>query len=257
MRPIGYQLYSSRHFRPLTDTLRMVSEMGYDQVEGYNGLFRSGADVVALRSALTAFHLSMPSAHITLHKIQSLPDRIIALSESVGISAIVVSNLPSMQRPHTPEDWTELGAEIRIAAAPLRDAGLAVVYHNLDVELYDLGDGSTALDRLLDSDPELLLQFDPAWAHRAGFNPLNIISKYGSKMRSAHIKDVAARGNNALESGWADVGQGVLAWDGIWAALNKEGVPFRMIEHNNPADHWRFAQRSIDIVRELDARVTA
>ena len=39
MPDISYQLYSSRNFGPLSKTLSMLSEAGYQYVEGYGGIF--------------------------------------------------------------------------------------------------------------------------------------------------------------------------------------------------------------------------
>ena len=38
MTDYSYQLYSSRNFGPLPDTLKMVADLGYTQVEGYGAL---------------------------------------------------------------------------------------------------------------------------------------------------------------------------------------------------------------------------
>ena len=36
---ISYQLYSSRNFPPLADTLRMLRTAGYEAVEGFGGIY--------------------------------------------------------------------------------------------------------------------------------------------------------------------------------------------------------------------------
>jgi hypothetical protein len=43
MTDYSYQLYSSRNFGPLPETLRMLAELGYKQVEGYDALTPTGA----------------------------------------------------------------------------------------------------------------------------------------------------------------------------------------------------------------------
>ena len=49
MTDLSYQLYSSRNFPPLADTLSMLADLGYAQVEGYGGLYE---DLDGLASAL-------------------------------------------------------------------------------------------------------------------------------------------------------------------------------------------------------------
>ena len=45
MTDFSYQLYSSRNFGPLSETLKMLGKLGYKQVEGYGGLY---ADLQAI-----------------------------------------------------------------------------------------------------------------------------------------------------------------------------------------------------------------
>lgn len=232
----------------------MLSELNYTQVEGYGALFRSGVEIAELNAALTAFNLEMPTVHLALHKLLTVPDRIVALSKRIGFQIIVIPNVPQNQRPQKPAAWADHGHTIAEAARPLRDAGLEVLYHTHDYEVCPLEDGSNALDHILEADPELQIQFDPAWAFRAKQDPARIIEHYGHRIRAAHIKDVAQAGQNIQENGWADVGQGAMDWNAIWSALNAANVQFRVVEHNAPADHWRFARRSINAIRNLDAQ---
>lgn len=252
MRQISYQLFSSRHFHPVTDTLRMLSEYGYAQVEGYSGLFRTGPEIAELKSGLKAFGLSMPTAHFSLDRIQAMPEKIIAIAEAFEIRNIIIPDFPLGRRLSSKDDWADLGTEISVAAKPLRAEGIHVSYHNHDVELFDLVDGGTPLSTLLDADPDLYLEFDVAWAHKARTDPAAEIARFGSRIKAVHIKDVAQAGQSLQEEGWADIGQGILGWTSIWNALNKEGIYLRVVEHNSPADHWRFAKRSMQALRDLD-----
>jgi sugar phosphate isomerase/epimerase len=137
--------------------------------------------------------------------------------------------------------------------SPLRDAGLTVAYHNQDYEFEMLEDGSTPLNHLLTADPDLLLELDLGWAWRAGRDPVQLIEQYASRLWAVHLKDVAPFGQKREEHGWADVGTGVLPWTQIWQALNQASVPLRFVEHNGPADHWRFADQSKGMIDALEA----
>ena len=46
----SYQLYSSRNFPPLGDTLAMLSSAGYTAVEGFGGLYDEAAGLAAALS---------------------------------------------------------------------------------------------------------------------------------------------------------------------------------------------------------------
>ena len=49
MPRISYQLYCSRNFPPVADTMKMLAEAGFAEVEGYGGLL---GDPAALKAAL-------------------------------------------------------------------------------------------------------------------------------------------------------------------------------------------------------------
>jgi len=66
----SYQLYSSRNFPPLTNTIKLVGELGYSEVEGYGGLFGDMAAVKALKADLDANGLKMGSTHIGLDMVE-------------------------------------------------------------------------------------------------------------------------------------------------------------------------------------------
>jgi sugar phosphate isomerase/epimerase len=60
-----------------------------------------------------------------------------------------------------------------------------------------------------------------------------------------HLKDIAAKGENADEDGWADVGHGTVPWPELARALAGSPVKHYIVEHDNPKDLTRLATRSI------------
>ena len=60
-------------------------------------------------------------------------------------------------------------------------------------------------------------------------------------------------GTNLNEDSWADIGHGELDWASIWIALNATAVQYCIVEHGNPADHWRFSERSMATIQALEA----
>ena len=74
------------------------------------------------------------------------------------------------------------------------------------------------------------------------------IDRLGPRITAVHIKDLAPEGD-AAEDGWTDVGHGTQAWGPIKAALDAHGIDHMVIEHDNPADHARFARRSLQAVQ--------
>ena len=91
MRSFSYQLYSSRNFGPLPETLKMVAGLGYAQVEGYGGLYADLADLDRLRDDLAANGLAMPTGHFSLDMVSEQPDRVIEIARARGLSGFTVA----------------------------------------------------------------------------------------------------------------------------------------------------------------------
>ena len=83
----------------------------------------------------------------------------------------------------------------------------------------------------------------------AGIMGGGIAYQSASRGVPAFMKDIAPKGEKQDEDGWADVGHGTQDWPAIKAELDAQGVTHFVLEHDNPADHARFARRSLDTVQ--------
>ena len=251
MTDFSYQLYSSRKFPPLGDTLRMVAELGYAQVEGYGALFADSGVVDELKDGLAATGLTMPTAHFALDMLRDAPDRALAIAEVLGIQAIFAPHVATEARPDDAAGWAAFGRDLAGLGAPVWDAGLQFGWHNHEFEMTDLGGADRPLDFILQGDDRIALELDIAWVQVGGQNPLDWIARYGDRLLSTHLKDIAPVGSAADEDGWADVGHGVMNWPALMAALRQTRCRYFVMEHDNPSDHKRFAERSIAAARTL------
>ena len=82
MRVFSYQLYSSRNFGPLPETLKLVAGLGYKQVEGYGGLYASLDDSGKLKDELAANGLTMPTGHFSFDMVANDPQRVLEISRA-------------------------------------------------------------------------------------------------------------------------------------------------------------------------------
>jgi sugar phosphate isomerase/epimerase len=114
-----------------------------------------------------------------------------------------------------------------------------------------LPDGSIPQAEILAGGKSLEWEIDVAWVVRGGGDPIQWIRRYGPRITAAHVKDIAPAGQNLDEDGWADVGQGTVAWASIMSALHAAGCTNFVMEHDNPSDHQRFAKRSLASVRKV------
>lgn len=243
MNTIAYQLYCSRNFPPLADTLAMLARAGYTATEGYGGLY---ADLDALKAGLDANGLTMPSGHFGLDMVEGDPARAVHVARVLGMEKVIVPFVMPDARPADKAGWAAFGQRLAEAGKPVRDAGLAFGWHNHDFELVDLGGGETPLDLIAAAGVDL--ELDLGWVFVAGQDPAAQLRKYGSQVTAVHVKDRAPAGT-AAEDGWADVGHGIIDWAPIRAALGEIGVTHFVMEHDNPADPARFAARSLSTVK--------
>lgn len=250
---LAYQLYSSRNFPPLGQTLMMLADLGYEKVEGYGALMSDDAALRELEAGLASSGLTMPTAHFSFDDVKNDPQSVIDLAKRLGISAVIIPYLQPDERPADAAGWAVLAADIAEAGKPIRDAGLSYGWHNHDFEFFKLASGEYPIDLIMAAGDHIMLEFDVAWAVMAGEDPLVWLDKYGRRTIAAHIKDIAPKGENIDEDGWADVGHGRLDWKGLSAAIKAHNVPHLIMEHDNPSDHRRFASRSLEAMRAFEA----
>lgn len=249
MTDFSYQLYSSRNFPPLGDTLRMLADLGYAEVEGFGALFGEDAQVESLRAALAETGLRMPTAHFGFDLLAT-PDRALRVAEALGVSKVYCPFVMPDDRPTDKAGWTAFGEKLAAAGRPVLDAGLKFGWHNHDFEFAPV-DGAFPMDLILLADAGIGLELDVAWVVRGGQDPLAWMSKYADRITSVHVKDIAPAGENADEDGWADVGQGTLDWAGLMKAAEQTAAEHFIMEHDNPSDHQRFAQASLAYMTSL------
>jgi len=252
MAPFSYQLYSSRKFPPLSDTLKMLTDAGYRQVEGFGGLFADPAAVSAVREALSATGLDMPSGHFGLDMVENAPEEVLDIARGLNIEAVIVPSIPENERPGDGDGWHALGRRLDEVGKPFRDAGMVFGYHNHAFEFQATPAGETPMERLLEGGRFLKWEIDVAWVVRGGADPLNWIAAHADRIVAAHIKDIAPEGANQDEDGWADVGHGAMDWPAIMEALQRTPCRYFVMEHDNPSDDRRFAERSIAAATAFD-----
>ncbi len=244
----SYQLYSSRNFPPLANTLKELGDAGYDSAEGYGGVY---GDLAALAEGLKANGLTMPTGHFGIDQLENDVEGVLNIARTVGMKRIYCPYLMPDQRPTTLQGWRDFGARLQKASAPYKAAGYGFGWHNHDFEFFAL-EGSTAQDAIFEGGPDLEWEMDVAWVVRGGADPLAWIDRHGHRVTTAHVKDIAPKGEKLDEDGWADVGTGTVDWKAIMAALrSKTPCSTFVMEHDNPSDQSRFITVSITNAKAL------
>ncbi|MEL6463756.1 MAG: sugar phosphate isomerase/epimerase [Pseudomonadota bacterium] len=251
MIALSYQLYSSRLFPPLTDTLRMLADIGYRHVEGYGALVGDASAMDALEHGLSETGLTMPTCHVGLDMCETRAETVVEIARRFGIETIVIPFIMPEDRPTDATGWQGYGARLQKVADTLAQADLALSYHNHDFEFRPLGDGRLPMDLILDAAPSVAFEYDVAWAVRAEADPMAPINTHGARIAIAHLKDIATAGDALDEDGWADVGHGTMDWQRLFDALKQAGTRYFVTEHDKPSDHQRFARRAFEAVQNF------
>ncbi len=245
MTDFSYQLYSSRNFPPLADTLTMLAELGYKGVEGYGALYANPALVDELKANLAASGLKMPTGHFGIDQLEQDPAGVLDIAHALGLETIYCPFLPPDQRPDTGKGYAEFGQRLQKASAPYRADGLGFGWHNHAFEFETLRDGAVPQVAIFEGGPDLEWEADIAWVIKGGGDPLHWITEFGPRITAVHVKDIAPAGENASEDGWADVGQGAVDWKRLMTALRSTPARNYIMEHDNPSNDRRFAERSL------------
>jgi len=246
MPAISYQLYSSRNFPDLRRQAAMLAGLGLTHVEPFGGLF---ADPHALAGVLAANGLDAPTAHVGAPSWRGEFEAMAKALRQLNVQTAFMPAVPQAEREQDRAGWERVGKELSDYARRLKDHGIRFGWHNHAFEMVRLPDGSMPLDWILGEDPDVLWQVDVAWASRGGQDPAALIRRYGERVISFHVKDIAPPGECGDEDGWADVGHGTMDWAALLPAMRATPATTWVLEHDNPSDDARFAARSFATVQ--------
>jgi len=239
---VSFQLYSSREVESQAEFLSALSGIGYTQVEGYAGIYPQAQ---TFRAALDAAGMSMPSGHFNLLDLEQDFSGQLAIAETLGMQHLYICYLALEDRPLNSAGYSSIAKRLNVVNEKVRDAGYDFGWHNHDFELVPLADGGVPMDILLTEAPDITWEGDLAWVQRGHADPAEWVAKYGSRLSSVHVKDLAPAGQKQDEDGWADVGEGTLDWQNLVQDIRRVAPDALMVmEHDKPADVMRFATTS-------------
>jgi sugar phosphate isomerase/epimerase len=270
--PIGLQLYSlgDEPSKDLDGTLARVAAMGYRDIELPGLLGRTAADLKAAadKAGLKYSCLHLPASPLFGGTGLSLSDpaeEIAAVARTLGITNIVmpIQLIPEGFSPGPGESfqaaiaramtaagagiWKRTAAVLNEKALALKPHGIALGYHNHNIEFAPVG-STTGWEILMrEIDPKLVsLELDIGWIAAAGLDPVAFLNKHQGRVRQLHVKDVKAstKSNFALSMDPTQIGDGKLDWARILPAAYKAGVRNFYVEQEPP-----FAMARIDAVK--------
>jgi sugar phosphate isomerase/epimerase len=160
-----------------------------------------------------------------------------------GIPYLVCANIP-----------TGTVDEIKSSIEILNKTGEAcskvkiqLCYHNHDMEFKNV-EGQVPYHLLLEgTDAKLVkMELDLAWATKAGVKPVELFNAHPGRFALLHLKDISAD-FKTLEP----VGEGVVDFKDVFAAVKIAGAKHYFVEHDMPADAFASIATSYKNLRAM------
>lgn len=247
---LSFQMFSSRSAATLEEQLKLLSELGYTDVQPFFfGPPENPAELDDYVALLKTYKLTAKTGHFTLDIFDTSPDLVEDIAKKFGMWLVVVPWINPEDRPTTAEGWKAIGDKLEAYTAEMAKRGLTFAYHNHDFEMIPLADGSYPIEHLLGD--KVPFEPDLAWIVVGKADPLFWLEKYKGRIPAIHVKDLAPEGEGLDEKGFADLGAGTLDWQTLWDAGVEAGSQIMIVEHDLPSDWKRFATRSIAAMRHL------
>jgi sugar phosphate isomerase/epimerase len=240
---VGVQLYSFRNDldKDLPGTLAKIKDLGVKCVEPYS-LHKRTAE--QLRAEFDRAGLKVISFHLPEELRQGDPEEAVRVAkvlgaQQVGIAWIKESETDVVNGSKLMSAATKLNSMCPAAKA----AGIKVFYHAHGYEFHEGDPEGKLFERFVNELEKdcVVLQLDAFWVAYAGQDPVKFMQKYGKRVSSYHVKDMAPSLTVAPFDGskwkgplpddaFAPVGQGKLDLPALTAAGKQFKIRWFIIE---------------------------
>jgi sugar phosphate isomerase/epimerase len=243
--PLGLQLYSVRDVLPkdYAGTLKSLGAMGYREVEAA-GFFNH--TVAEVKQAMRDAGLHCVSAHYPLKDLLPKLDETIQYGKDLGLEYIVCAapmlkdpsrvkdpNSGAARESMTLEDWRWNAEQFNRIGEKVHAAGMKFAYHNHTPE-FRSENGVLFYDELMrQTDPaKVAMELDCGWAAAAGQKPVELLTRYSTRIVMLHIKDfkMGAGANPLPAPPSTEMGRGVIDYHPIFAAAKKARIEHAFVE---------------------------
>lgn len=249
--PPGLQLWAVKEelARDFSGTLRALGRMGYRRVEAAGWQNKTAAQ---FQAGLRHAGLKCVSAHYGLKDLVADMEGRLGMARDVGVRYVIASS-PISTRPLDPnKDWSHALAEAmtladwRSSAEAMnrigrraRQMGLRFGYHNHSAEFLNY-DGRLPMDEIMRiTDPaDVVLELDIGWAAAAGYDPVELINRYRTRIHLLHVKDIATAervpGRIPQDLRTVPIGSGTIDWRATFAAARHAPIHSYFVEMEPP-----------------------
>ncbi|NTW38341.1 MAG: TIM barrel protein [Cellulomonadaceae bacterium] len=232
------------------DVLSRLSAMGYKNVEPVDYTNFQGLGAHEYRALLDEYGLRASALHTSVSMATTDEEWLakVAIAKEIGAPYIGAGADP--RDLTTADEWVAFAQKIDHFGKLARQQGLQYMVHSHNWEFTSVYGTQTAFDILQSntSAKNVVFELDLYWATAAGVNPIDILHRYGNRIRLLHVKDMAADGSITT------VGQGTIDFASIFAAA--DNIRYFVIERDPPFtdptfDPFAPAQQGFDYLIHL------
>src|SRR5271166_2557508 len=238
--PLGLQLYSLRELLPkdFDGTLKAIAAAGYTEVEAA-GFYAMSAQ--EFKQSMDTAGLHCVSAHYPLSMLQPQLESIIAYAKELELQYLVCCLLPEKKtsrvrlsskdpgyheawvQAFTLDDWKWNAEQYNEIGSKVKAYGMHFGYHNHTTEFRKLKNvvPYDELIRLTDPD-RVTFEMDCGWVSVAGYNPVDYLTKYPTRISMLHVKDFDLKKDKEHQQS-TDLGHGTIDYRPIFEAAKKAG----------------------------------
>ncbi|MBR2043831.1 MAG: sugar phosphate isomerase/epimerase [Clostridia bacterium] len=244
---IGAQFYTIREFcktpDDLAESLKRVADIGYEyvQISGtceYEPLWMKEQ---LSKNGLTCVLTHTPAAKLLEDPKQIAENHTVFGCDKVGLGYFTFNT----EKGETPNLLAEKYLEV---AKVLKENGKYFMYHNHAQE-FSKFEGKVALEHYAELFPADLMGFtlDTYWVQTAGGDPAQWIEKLSGRVPCIHLKD------HTFDRKMAVVGEGNINFDAVFAAAEKAGTQYMLVEQDdcNGEDPFDCLKRSYNNLKAM------
>jgi sugar phosphate isomerase/epimerase len=238
--PLGLQLYSLRELLPkdFDGTLKAIAAAGYTEVEAAGFYAMSAPE---FKQSMTAAGLHCVSAHYPLSMLKPQLESVITYAKELGLQYIVCAS-PALEDPSrvklspkdpgyyeawvnafTLDDWKWNAQQYNEIGTRVKGYDMKFGYHNHTTEFRKVKNVVPYDELIKLTDPDLVtLEMDCGWVSVAGYNPVEYLTKYPTRISMLHVKDFdLKKGTEHPQS--TELGHGTIDYRPIFEAAKKAG----------------------------------
>jgi sugar phosphate isomerase/epimerase len=243
--PLGLQLYTVRAdlAKDYEGTMKKLKDIGIRHVQA--NLTMAGKTSAQQRKLYDSMGIVWESVHAGGDGLRASLQATIDEAKGAGIKNITCSfplypvDRAQIMAGPTVDDWKRNADAFNKAGAACKAAGMSFAYHNHNLEFRKIGE-VVPYDLLLkETDPSLVqMEMDIGWVKAAGADPVAYLTSYPNRYHSVHIKDLKKDGipNFNMKMISAIIGEGIIDWKPVLAAVHKTKLERAFLEIEEPYD---------------------